>query len=269
MRSSRFVFLLVLLVLLVSAKSALARQASSSAPQATVLLQHALAALTGGHPITDVTLSGTVERIAGSDDESGTVVIKALAGTGSIIDLTFPSGPRSEIRNTSSAPAVGSWSGPDSVSHATADSNLVTDPGWFPAFALAGFATSQNAIITYVGQETKNGSAVIHITASIQFPGRGAAGGAFMQHFSQTEIYLDPSTLLPVAIAYSIHPDKNSSLDIPTEIDYSDYQLRNGSQIPLHIQKLVNNVLNLDLKLTNAVVNSGLSAATFAVGSGL
>jgi hypothetical protein len=259
MRFSRFVLLLVLLAF---ARSVTAQQTTASSPQATALLQQSLAALTGGHPLTDVTLSGTARRIAGSDDESGTVVIKALAGTGSLLNLTFPSGPRSEIRNTTSIPIVGSWSGPDSVSHAIADYNLVTDPGWFPAFALAGFAASQNAIITYVGQETKNGGAVIHITAS-------AVGAAFMQHFSQTEIYLNPSTLLPVAIAYSIHPDNNSSLDIPTEIDYSDYQLFNGSQIPVHIQKLVNNVLNLDLKLSNAVVNSGLTAATFAVGAGL
>ena len=266
MRIPRFVFLLTLLPF---ARTALAQQATASSPQAAALLQQSLVALTGGHPLTDVTLSGTAERIAGSDDESGTVVIKALAGTGSLIDLTFPSGPRGEIRNIASVPAVGSWSGPDSVSHAIADCNLVTDSGWFPAFALAGFATSRNAIITYVGQETKNGSAVIHITASMQFPERGAVGAAFMQHFSQTEIYLDPSTLLPVAIAYSVHPDNNSSLDIPTEIDYSGYELLSGSQIPLHIQKFVNNVLNLDLKLSNAVVNSGLSAATFAVGSGI
>src|SRR5579859_7383384 len=102
MRSARFVSLLVLLVF---AKSATARQATASSPQATALLQRSLAALTGSRSITDVTLSGTARRIVGSDDESGTVVIKALAGIGSRMDLTFPSGARSEIRNTSAGPA--------------------------------------------------------------------------------------------------------------------------------------------------------------------
>lgn len=124
MRSCRFVFLLVLLTF---AKSVLAQQATAPAPQATALLQQALTALSGGHPLTDVTLSGTAERIAGSDDESGTVVVKALAGTGSRVDCTLPSGTRSEIRNTSSVPNMGSWSGPDGVSHPIVDHNLAAD----------------------------------------------------------------------------------------------------------------------------------------------
>ena len=104
--------------------------------------------------LTAVTLSGTARRIAGSDDESGTVVIKSLAGTGSRIDLTFPSGPRTETRNTLQEP-VGSWSGPDGVPHSAPYHNVLTDPGWFPAFTLAGLIAPQNTVITYIGPETE------------------------------------------------------------------------------------------------------------------
>jgi hypothetical protein len=266
MRSSRFILLLVLVTL---AKSTTAQQTTVSSPQAAALLQQSLAALSGGHPLTDVTLSGTARSIAGSDDESGTVVVKALAGTGTRLDLTLPSGSRSEIRNTSSVPVVGSWSGPDGVSHLVADQNLVTDPGWSPVFLLAAFATSQNALFTYVGTETKNGNAVVHITASLQFPGLTSTGAAFMRHFSQAEIYLNPTTFLPVAIAYNLHPDVNSSVDIPIEIDYSAYQVINGTQMPFHVQKFVNNCLALDFQFDSALLNSGLSATTFTVGAGL
>lgn len=273
MRSARFVSLLVLVSL---ARSATAQQATAtappaivSAPQAISLLKQSLAALVGSKPITDVTLSGTAQRIAGSDNESGTVVAKVLVGTGSRIDLTLPSGPRSEIRNTSSVPIVGSWSGPDGVSHAAADQNLVTDPGWSPVFSLTAFATSQNALVTYVGPETKNGNDVVHITASMQFPALTSTGARFMEHFSQTEIYLDPTTFLPVAIAFNIHPDGNSSIDIPIEIDYSSYQTVNGALVPFHVQKLINNGLALDLQFNSALLNSGLSATTFTVGAGL
>jgi hypothetical protein len=61
MRSARFVSLLVLLVF---ARSSTAQQATASSPQATALLQQSLAALTGGHHLTDVTLSGTARRVA-------------------------------------------------------------------------------------------------------------------------------------------------------------------------------------------------------------
>ena len=84
---------------------------STSSTQASQLLHQSLAALQGNTSITDVTLSGSARRIAGSDDETGSATVKALAGTGTRIDLSLPSGPCSELRNISSAPPVGSWSG--------------------------------------------------------------------------------------------------------------------------------------------------------------
>jgi hypothetical protein len=271
MRSVRFVSLLVLISLARSAaaQQATASQAPVSAAQATALLQQALAALSGGHPINDVTLSGIARRIAGSDDESGTVVVKALAATGTRLDLTLPSGTRSEIRNTTGAPIVGSWSGPDGIVHPIVDFNLVMDPCWFPAHALASFAASPNSTLTNLGPETKNGDAVIHIAASFQFPEYNAKGAAFLNHLSETQIYLDATTFLPVSIYFNIHPDGNSLIDIPIELDYSNYQLVNGAQIPFHVQRFINNTLVLDLQFNSAVLNSGLSASTFAVGAGL
>jgi hypothetical protein len=266
----------LVLVLLFAFGSNLARAqqtATTSPPAASTegafFLQKALLALAPSTPTTDVTLSGTVRRIAGSDDESGTVVLRALAGTGSRLDLTLPSGTRSEIRNTSSVPISGSWSSADGISHPIVQYNLVADPSWSPAFPVASFVASQSAVLTNLGQETKNGSAVIHIAASLQFPGRSAKSATFLNHLSETQIYLDAATFLPVAVGFNIHPDGNSSIDIPVEMDYSNYQSVNGAQIPFRVQKFINNSLALDLQFDSATVNSGLSATTFTVGAGL
>ena len=247
---------------------AVAQQTSTTSTQGAAVLRQALAALAPSTPITDVTLSGTARRIAGSDDESGAVVIKALAGTGSRLDLTLPSGPRTEIRNTSSAPIVGSWSGPDGAAHAISNHNLFTDPAWFPAFTIASLLSAQNAVVTYVGPETRNGQPVIHVAASQQFPALSADPNAatLMQHLTQTDVYLDPTTNLPTAIAFTTHADNNALLDIPVELRFSDYQALNGAQIPFHVQKFLNNSLMLDLQLTSATLNSGLSSSIFAVG---
>src|SRR5258707_682765 len=91
-----------------------AKKPASSSPQALALLQKSLAALTGGQSITDVTLSGTARRIAGSDDESGSATLKALASGAGRMDLSLSSGQRSEVENFSATPPAGSWSGPDS-----------------------------------------------------------------------------------------------------------------------------------------------------------
>jgi hypothetical protein len=266
MRSSRFVFLVILLTF---AKSALAQQATASAPQGTALLQQSLTALSGARSITDVTLSGTARRIAGSDDESGTVVVKALAGTGTRIDLTLPSGSRSEIRNTSAVPVAGLWSGPDGVPHAISRHNLYVDPAWFPAFTLASLLSVPNAIMTYIGPETHDINAVQHVSVSQPAPFPTPPGGVSVEHLTQVDFFLDSTTVLPSAVTFNTHPDKNPNVDIAIEIQFSDYRMVSGVQVPFHVKKFINNSLAFDLQFGNAVFNSGLSATSFAVGAGL
>ncbi len=70
-------------------------------PVAVALLAKSLGVMTGGRPISDVTLQGTARRIAGSDDESGAAILRALATGEARIDLSLPSGSRSEICATS------------------------------------------------------------------------------------------------------------------------------------------------------------------------
>src|SRR6267154_5069568 len=135
MRVARFLlsFIVVCSFLIPSA----AQQTISSSPQAVQYLQQALMTLSGNALTSDVTLSGTAHYIAGSDDETGTAVLKAMAGA-SRIDLNLSSGPRSEIQNTSGASPVGTWSGPDGVAHPMAIHNLLTEPAWFfPVFPIS------------------------------------------------------------------------------------------------------------------------------------
>src|ERR1700693_2355891 len=75
--------------------------ASNSSSQAAILLAQSAAKLTGNVTLSDVTLVGTARRIAGSDDESGTSVAKALATGEARMDLSFASGSRSEVVGTS------------------------------------------------------------------------------------------------------------------------------------------------------------------------
>jgi len=90
MRVARL-FLLVSISFLPSIIAA-AQQTATSSPQAVLLLQHSLNPLGGSNAITDVTLTRTARRSSGSHDESDTVVVKAFAGTGSRINLSYASG---------------------------------------------------------------------------------------------------------------------------------------------------------------------------------
>lgn len=249
---------------------ALPQQVAASAPDPQLLLQKSLAAMIGNTPLTDIVLSGTARRIAGSDDESGTVTLKALTNGSSRMDLSLSSGSRTQVYSVSSDGPAGSWSGPGAVAHPAALHNLWTNHSWFfPAFALATFLSSPNYSVAYIGQETKDGEPVIHLSASFTPPKVSAKTANFIQHLSQTEIFLDPNSLLPVAITFNTHPDDNAALDIPVEVHFSQYQMVAGAQIPFHVQKYLNNSLFLDLQLQSASINSGISADTFNVAAGL
>jgi len=113
----------------------------------------------------------------------------------------------------------------------------------------------------YVGQETRDGASVIHVSASQPFPNLSGEIASLTQHLTQVDLYLDPTTSLPVSYVFNSHPDNNAGLDIPTEIRYSDYKNVGGVQIPFHVQKFINNTLTLDLQFQNASLNTGITAA--------
>jgi hypothetical protein len=256
-------------------------------PQAVALIQRSLVALTGGAAVTDVTLTGTARRIAGSDDETGTATLKATALGDSRVDLVLPSGNRSEIRNHSAIPLpgalpngvpaemtqtnqpAGAWSGPDGLLHGMASHNVMSEADWFsPAAMLTRIISKPGYVFSYLGPEDFNDTQVIHIQASeplaqtIKAP---PGVPALMQHLSQIDIYLDPTTSLPVALGFNTHPDNNALLDMPVRVEFSGYQAVNGVQVPFHVQRYLNNSLALDFQFSSATFNSGLAAANFQI----
>jgi len=262
-----FLLCLSLVLLTLSFEEVVVAQqpASSSTPQGLQLLRSALAVLTGNTAITDVTLSGTARRIAGSHDEAGTAVFKALATGAGRTDLSLSSGSFSELSNLTTAAPAGSWSGPDGVSHPIAYHNLLTEPTWFfPAFAIARRLSTSAYVATYIGHETHNGQAVEHISVSQTSSIPDSSARATFGHLTQVEFFLDSATLLPAGMAFDIHPDNNALINLPVEICFSDYRPLNGAQIPFHVQKFLNNSLILDFQAQSATSNSGLSASTFA-----
>ena len=258
----------------------------TSDPQAVALVQRSLAALTGGVAVTDVSLTGSAHRIAGSDDETGTASLQASAAGDSRVDLSFASGSRIEIRNHSALPLpgslppgvpasvaqtpqpVGEWIDSDGAPHAMSSHNIMTAAPWFfPALALEEIATSQNYVLSYIGTETHNGAVVLHVSAYEQFPqsAPSPAIAQMIQHLSRMDFYLDPNSLLPVALDFTEHPDNDGLIDIPVETRFSGYQAMNGVVVPTHVETFLNNGLALELQFTNAAFNSGLSASAFAL----
>ena len=204
---------------------------------ATPTLQQSLAILVGNASLTDVTLTGSVRRIAGSDDESGTATLKALSAGSARADLSLSSGPLSEIQNLSSATPAGEWSGPDGVAHPIAFHNLLAEPAWFfPTFAIAR-RLSSGYTVTDLGPTTHNGQQIEHFSVSQNSTIISPPSAPSSQHLTEVDFYLDSATAVPAAITFDVHPDNNALLDIPVEVRFSDFRSVSGVQIPFHIQK--------------------------------
>ena len=243
----------------------LSGQQTASSP-ALLYLQRSLSQLEGNTSISDVTLTGSVRRIAGSDDESGSATLKALSSGAARSDLSLSSGTVDEIYNSSSpSDPAGAWSGPDGVSHPIPFHNLLSEPAWFfPTFAISR-RLAAGYIVADLGSETYEGQQVEHISVTQNSPSLSASNAVLFQHLTQVDFFLDSTTLLPAAISFNIHPDNNSLIDIPVEIRFSGYRSVSGAQVPFHVQKFLNNSLLLDVQVQNAVINSGLSASAFAI----
>jgi hypothetical protein len=242
-----------------------AQQPVATNTQAVALASSALAALNGTTQVSDVTLTGTGTRTVGADVESGNFTLKALGDYQSRLDFVESAGTLSEVFNLSSNTPQGFWLGTDGTQHPVASHNCLAGEVWFfPSLSVLAQASSTNYTALYVGLETKNGVSVQHIQIVPQSSAVSAVSNQMLAQIATTDVYLDSSSYLPVAIAFSTHPDDNANLNIPVEIDFSNYQNVQGVSIPFHVQKLMNGSLLLDLTVQSAQVNTGLTSAVFS-----
>lgn len=239
----------------------------SKSPQAVALASQAIASLTNGVAVSDVTLTGTAIQTAGSDQQSGTLTLQAKGTQESRLALSLSSSTYTQIRNFSEGTSEGSWTGSDGTTHLMALHNCFTDAVWFfPALSsLASAITNASASLEYVGQETLQGLSVQHLRVFQIVSSPDANAVQLIQHISIIDIFLDSSSALPVSMVFTRHPDSNASIDILVEIQFSNYQLTNGIRIPLHVQQFTNGGLTLDLNLTAVTLNSGLSDSNFTI----
>lgn len=231
-------------------------------PQAVALLQKSWAALVGVGSISDITLTGSVTRIAGSDVETGVVTLLASGNLASRMNLSLTDGHRTEIRNG----PQGDWIGPDGVEHAMATHNCWPDADWFyPGLSFQALNSDPGLGTSYIGLETKNGLAVQHIRLFRVVPSSSGVPQPTILALSTEDLYLDASSFLPLFLEFNIHPDNAFNRDFSVEVAFSSYQNMSGIMLPVRVRKYLNGGLILDLTIASGSVNSGLPASDFAV----
>lgn len=240
-----------------------ASAAVSSDPRALALAQKSLVALTGGAPLTDLTLSGRVISILGSERDAGTGIFRAKTARESRVDIRLSNNTRSDVRSALNGIPIGRWVKNATPSSPYAQHNCWTDAVWFyPGLSSLTQTSNPTFVFSYLGQEQHNGIPVQHIHV-FQIVPSDTASLRTSQHLAGMDFYLDASSYLPLAIAFQVHADNNMNTDLSTEIRFANYRAKNGLMVPLHFQRIVNGGVVLDVTVTNVVVNSGLLDSLF------
>jgi hypothetical protein len=177
------------------------------------------------------------------------------------MDLVLSEGIRTEIRDSQTGIPRGEWKTPENVSGSFASHNCLTDAAWFYP-ALGSLNGGSNVVISYVGQETRNGLSVQHLRSYRYSPGQTSTAP---QQLSTMNFYLDARTTLPVSITFNTHSDTDASTNLLVEIRFSNYQNTNGAFVPMHIQKYQDGSLTLDLNISSLAFNSGLQLSNFTI----
>jgi hypothetical protein len=92
-----------------------------------------------------------------------------------------------------------------------------------------------------------------------------ASAAAEILRLGTMDICFDPQSFLPLVLDFNVHPDNNPNTDIPVEIQFGNFQSTGGVLAPMHVQKLVQGTLTLDLTATSVVLNSGVPDSEFAL----
>jgi hypothetical protein len=204
-----------------------------SDPQAVAYAAQSIAAMTGGTTIGDVTLTGAVTW---NNTDTGTATLRALGTGESRMDLALTSGTRTEIRDAQAGVPLGQWTAANKTSGNFAFQNCLTDPSWFFP-ALSSLAAGPGVVLSYVGQESRNGATAQHIQSYVYQANQPSGASPSLQQLSTMDFYLDAVTLLPVAVIYNAHPDNDATTNLSTEVDFSNYQTISGVTLPMHIQR--------------------------------
>ena len=246
-------------------------QTTPTGPPGSSLATQSLAALTHGLPVADASINANVTWLAGSDYFTGTGTFRAKGTSESRMDLNLGDSTRSEIRTTSGGVPEGAWIKAAALTVSTATPqpyalhNCWTDAAWFfPALSSLAQTSNANFVFSYVGLEQHGGTSTQHVRVSQVFA-QDTKNVLNVPRLGTMDFYLDPTSLLPWAIAFKVHPDNDMNTDIPMEIRFANYQTVSGVQIPFHIQRMLNGGVVLDVVVTSAVINSGLPDSDFNI----
>jgi hypothetical protein len=228
---------------------------SQSSPPSSFQLQ-TQTAVSAGKPFSVVNLTATAEWTSGSTQESGTAQLVAKIDGSSSLQLSIGPASRTETQTKADSSRSCAWTDATGTSHDILGPNCFIAVPWFAPGLFAQPASQLPALMSTTDDGMVSRENATFHQVSFLFNQTGANSASTQQSADQSKVKVlyDPQTYLPAVLAYFVHPDTNNLKNIEVKVVFSNYQSVSGIMLPFHMEKSVNNTLQLKLDITNASI---------------
>jgi hypothetical protein len=220
-------------------------QTSSSGPFSLAAAQ---SAFSGSTPVRQVTMSGTVNWTAGSLEDSGPVTLQANADGSWTTTMDLQSGPRVESQTAAGSSMTCQFQvKSNEAAQAGRPDNCRRSLTWFlPPISFQPSLKPSALTLQALGS-----AGAPELKTQLAFTDMGAAFANRTLDATVSDVALDPNTLLPTSLSFNVFPDTGPAIPIPVRIEFSDYRLTSGAQIPYSIKRYLNGTLLAEITINS------------------
>jgi hypothetical protein len=223
-------------------------QTSSSGPFSLAAAQ---SAFSGSKPVHQVTLSGTVNWTAGSLEDSGPVTLQANADGSWTTTMELQSGPRLESQTAAGSSMMCQFQANSSKAALVGRlDNCRRSLTWFlPPISFQPSLKPSALTLQALGS-----AGAPALKTQLAFADISAAFVNSTLDATTSNVALDPNTLLPTSLTFNVFPDTGPAIPIPVRVEFSDYRLTSGAQIPYSIKRYLNGTLLADITINSVSI---------------
>jgi hypothetical protein len=231
--------------------------ASSSLTVPPILGQSA-SAWAGSQQVSSVQIAGTATWHAGSFEDSGTATLTASSSGAAQMQLDLSTkGAVTESQQAIGPTNICQYTGSDGKQNTQDALNCWRAAVWFlPSISLQPTSIPSGVALADLGTATAAKGSYRHLQGSLALLNLPSTITTRLAEESVTDIALDPQTLLPMSLSYTVHPDSGAQMvTVPIRVQFSNYRVVSGVEIPFLIQRYVNGSLQLEIAVTAAQIN--------------
>ena len=231
-------------------------------PQALTVLNQALVVAGGSTKVgavQDCTASGTITYYWAGQEIQGTVSVKSHGLTQLSIKAAVPQGVRTVVISNGIG-SIKDINGQIRTIQNTVNLGSLT----LPIANLVATLNDNTSSINYIGLETAEGEQVHHIRIQ-EFPSTDNSLNITMTNLGTRDFYVDASTFRVKSTLDYTQPKGRIDVNIPHMVQFSDYHLVNGIQVPFSINQLGAGQQTSTIQLSQVTFNNGLTDADFQI----